>query len=408
MVDEALQEFLNAVDCLPLQLEGVTALESLGRILGKDIVADKYLPPTDRSVVDGYAVRCEDVENASEQKPVILEVVGESRIGETCRVVVKPKTAVWVATGSMIPRGADSVVMIERTRRISGDRVAVHAPTTPGENVVKKGEDVAPGLNVLKKGRRLRSADIGILTALGLTKVHVVRKPTVALISTGNELVDTPKKRDLAKIVDTNRPMLSAMVRELGANPIDFGIVKDSEGEIKAVLRKALRTCDAVMISAGSSVGMKDLVPRCIDDLGNPGMLVHGVAMRPALPTGLAVCGGKPVLSLPGFPVSAIIAFRVFGRPLIAKLSGSELAPEQVVRAVLKEKISGPPGYRTFVRVRVRKTTEGFLAEPLKVQRSSVLMSIVAANGIITIPEHTSSYEAGSMVDVTVVGQLAL
>jgi molybdopterin biosynthesis enzyme len=183
--------------------------------------------------------------------------------------------------------------------------------------------------------------------------------------------------------------------------------VRDDEEEIVAALRKGLRSCEAVVATAGSSVGEKDLVPACINKLGKPGMLVHGIAMRPAMPTGLAVVKGKPILSLPGFPVSAIFGFRVFGRPLIARLLGSEVIDDPVVKAVLREKISNSPGFRAFVRVALRRTPDGLIAEPLRVQRSSVLMSMVAANGIIVVPEDLATIEAGQVVEVDVIGEIS-
>jgi len=244
------------------------------------------------------------------------------------------------------------------------------------------------------------------MRALGHTKVRVVRKPRIGIISTGDELVDSPSKLSPGKIIDLNRSILSGMTQELGAVPLDMGIAPDQEKEILRALRRGLRHSDAVLISAGSSVGKRDLLPKCINSIGEPGMVVHGVAMRPSLPTGLAVVKGKPVVSLPGFPVSAIMAFRVFCRPLIAMLSGGQELEESTVRALLKGRIVGIDGYRTYVRVRVRRTADGFIAEPLKVQRSSALTSMVDANGIVTIPEGTSAVDAGQVVDVAVIGEI--
>jgi molybdenum cofactor synthesis domain-containing protein len=314
--------------------------------------------------------------------------------------------AVAVATGSSIPAGADTVVIVERTTTLPGKRIAVHAPAGVGQSIARKGEDVVPGTVVLKKGTRLRPQDLGILKALGLERTHVVRKPLIAILSTGNELVDSANKRRDAKSVDINRPIISAMVRESGAEPVDLGIVRDQEAEITRALRGGVKSFDAVLLTAGSSIGKSDLVPKCINGLGKPGMLVHGVAMRPAMPTGLAVVNGKPVLSFPGFPVSPIFAFRVFARPLIAHMMGVQQPVEPTVRGVLSERISGAPGYRTFVRVAVRRTENGFLAEPLRLQRSSVLMSMVGANGIVTIPEGTIAFEARQTVDVELIGQV--
>ncbi len=405
-VDDALRILYDSLGDQPVKLESVSAQQALGRFLGRDVVANQYLPPSDRAVMDGYAVRAEDVRNASQGKPAALELVGESRLGEKSRVRVGPGKAVAVATGSNIPSGADTVVIVERTATLPGKRIAVHAPAQVGQSIARKGEDVSPGAIVLKKGMRLRPQDVGILKALGLASTHVASKPRIAILSTGNELVDSTGKRGAAKSVDINRPIISAMVRELEAEPVDLGIVRDREAAITTAMRKGIKLSDAVVVTAGSSVGKGDLVPKCINSLGKPGMLVHGVAMRPAMPTGLAVVNGKPVLSFPGFPVSAIFAFRVFARPLIARMMGVRELVEPTVKAILSDRISGAPGYRTFVRVAVKRTENGFVAQALKLQRSSVLMSMVGANGIVTIPEEVIAFEAGQAVDVELIGQV--
>lgn len=373
--------------------------------MAEDIFADRYLPPTDRSIVDGYAVRAEDTSPAGEGRSVVLRLVGVSRLGEPCLVSLGRGQTVAVATGSEIPRGADAAVMVEETST-EGSQVTIRRSVVAGENISRKGEDISPNVRVLERGRRLRPEDLGILKALGRSKVKVAKKPRVGVISTGNELIDRPRRKSTEKVLDLNRPILSAMIKESGGEPIDFGIVRDDSALIEAVLKRAVRSCDAVVISAGSSAGKKDLVPDCIRALGNRGMLVHGVAMRPAMPTGLAIVRGKPVLSLPGFPVSAMIAFRVFGRPLITKLLGSEVRRQPTVQAVLKESVKGGSGFRAYVRVILRNTPDGLVAEPLKVQRSAVLMSIVAANGIMTIPEDARPLKAGQKVDVEVMGEI--
>jgi molybdenum cofactor synthesis domain-containing protein len=194
------------------------------------------------------------------------------------------------------------------------------------------------------------------------------------------------------------------MLRELGAEPVDLGIARDNERDIKEALKAGLKTTNMVLVTAGSSVGKRDMVPNCIDSLGKPGMLVHGVAMRPALPTGLAVVRGKPIISLPGFPVSAMVAFRTFVRPLLAKLAGVSDLPEPTVRAILKEKITGIPGFRTYVRVKVRRVKDRYLAVPLKGQRASLLSSMVNANGVVTVPESVTMIKAGTEVSVALTG----
>jgi molybdopterin molybdotransferase len=406
-IDTALKVLFNGLEDLSVPEEPVLVSRALGRYLVRDVYAEQDLPQFDRAVMDGYAVRSDDVKNSSEQNPTVLQVVGESRLGEVCRTRVKHGQAVAVATGSVIPPEADTVVIVERTGILPGARVAVRAPATPGQSIARKGEDVPQGTVVLKKSTRLRPQDLGILKTLGFARVSVARKPRVAVISTGDELVDKHTEQMLGRTVDINRTILSEMLRELGADPIDLGIVKDNKAKITALMKKGLKKADAMIITAGSSVGKRDLVPGCINSLGKPGMLVHGIAMRPAMPTGLAVVNGKPVLSLPGFPVSAVFGFRVFARPVIARLMGLPEFFEPVVKATLKKQIVGSPGLRTFVRVRVEKGAAGLLANPLELQRSSSLMSLVGANGIVTVPENVADFEEGRVVDVTLIGPIS-
>jgi molybdenum cofactor synthesis domain-containing protein len=228
-----------------------------------------------------------------------------------------------------------------------------------------------------------------------------MKRPRVAILSTGNELVDSPPSRSSSRIVDINRLVLSGKVRQLGGTVIDFGIVKDRKGLIIRALEKAVNSSDMVLVSGGSSVGQKDLVPSCINAVGKPGMLVHGVAMRPAMPTGLASVDGVPIISLPGFPVSAMFAFLIFGAPMIAKLSGGKSLPKARLQARTSEPIKGVKGYRTFVRVALRRTKRGFTARPVDSQRASVMMSIVAADGFVVVPEKTGIIPKESLVDVT-------
>ena len=405
-IEDATEVFLQAVGDLKERVESIRIQDAVGRILARDAIARRYLPSADLSGLDGYAVQSNNLQDASQNSPVVLEIVGESKLGQPCHLKISSGRAVAVATGSRMPQGADSVVMVEHTTRLQGNRVGVHSTTTSGEGVTRKGADFAPGRLVLRKGRRLRPEDIGALKALGLPKVSVAKRIRVGILSTGSELVNSQPANESARIVDINRPIISAMVHELGAEPVDLGIARDEPREITQALKKGLRTSDVVLVTAGSSVGNKDLVPGCINSLGRPGMLVHGVAMRPAMPTGLAVINGKPIVSLPGFPVSAIIAFKTFIPRLLTKLSRSPIPTALSVRAVLKERISGAPNLRTFVRVKVERGQTGFLAAPLKVQRSSVLASMVEANGIVTIPESVGTIEAGEEVDVNLVGPI--
>ncbi|MGP8070447.1 MAG: gephyrin-like molybdotransferase Glp [Candidatus Bathyarchaeia archaeon] len=404
-VEDAMRIFFEAVGNMKISVESILIQDAVGRILAREAIARSYLPPTDLSALDGYAVRSNDLRDASQSNRVVLRIVGESRLGEPCQLRIASGQAVVVATGSCMPGGADAVVMVEHTSRHE-NLIEVTSAAALGQGVTEKGSDFAPGRQVVRKGRRLRPEDIGALKALGLSKVLVARRIRVGVLSTGNELVNSQRTHVGAKVVDVNRPIISAMLKELGAEPVDLGIVRDEPREIRQALLKGLRASDVVLVTAGSSVGKKDLVPSCINSLGRPGMLVHGIAMRPAMPTGLAVVNRKPIVSLPGFPVSAIVAFKTIVRPLLAKLSGFPMPVERSIRAILKERISGAPNLRTFVRVRVEKVQAGFLASPLNVQRSSVLTSMVDANGIVTIPESVGSIEAGEEVDVSLTSDI--
>jgi len=405
-VKDAERLFFDAVGTVG-EVESVKIRDALGRVLAQRIFARKFLPAHDIAVVDGYAVRSVDLRYASPRNPIALNLVGENILGELPRNIVRKCETVAVATGSILPKGGDAVVMIENTRRLGEIRVEFRAPIAPRQGMTGKGEDLKPGRLVLAKGSRLRPEDIGVLKALGLTRVLVVRKVRVGVLSTGNELVDKVGGRNSGKVVDLNRTVIAAMLRELGAFPVDMGIVKDDGKAIKAALRAGVARMDLVLVTAGSSVGKRDLVPESINSLGKPGMIVHGVAMRPAMPTGVAVVKGKPVVSLPGFPVSAMLAFRVFVRPLLAKMVGAPELVEPTVKAVLKESVGGTAGSRTFVRVRVKRVGDGYVAFPLAAQRSSLLTSMVDANGIVTLPESVPLLEAGTEVSVTLTGSLA-
>ena len=403
-MDNALTLIVDSVVGRTIKVERVGLAESTSRILGEDIIARVNLPSVDRSVVDGYAVRVGDTENASAEYPVSLKLVGESVLGRECTITMKPSETIAVATGSIMPKSADAVVPIEDSTSLSDDMIGIKLATRTGQNVVRKGADVSPGKLVLSKGHRLRPEDVGVLKALGIERVKV-RVLSVGIMSTGNELTDSVKKSK-GKIVDINRLVLGSMVAELGSVPVDLGIIPDREDVLLKALRMAIRSCDMVIVTGGSSVGKRDLVPRCINKLGKPGMLVHGVAMRPSMPTGFGIVDHTPIMSLPGVPVSAVFAFRVFGRPLIAKLLDAGEIVDPVLEARLVENIRGVSGYRTLVRVIVKKTETGLIAEPLKTQSSSIFMSIVAANGYVTLQERESELKAGDTVKVTLIGEL--
>lgn len=398
-IEEARRIFYEALPPTLLPSESVLVNKSLNRILAEDVRAETSVPSFAKSAMDGFAVVAEDTFGSSPTNPSLLKLIGESRIGESPTTLLHKGETAAIATGAPLPQGANAVVMIENTKRLDTGDVEIHSPVAPGENVAQVGEDVRQGTVVLEKGRRLKPPDLGLLVALGRRDVNVVRKPRVGVLSTGNELSDTGSSAT-GKIADVNRPMLMAMVEECGGMPVDLGIAKDVAKQISQKLKEGLKTADLVLVTAGTSVGKGDLVPDIINALGEPGMLVHGIAMRPSLPTGLAVVNAKPVVSLPGFPVSAMFAFWTFVQPLIFRMLGTEPDPQPRIKARSTKRIVGVPGFRTFVRVLVKEQEGKLLAEPLRTPGSGVLTTLTRANGMVIVPESLEGFDEGAEVEV--------
>jgi len=397
-IEDARRIFYEALPPKPSPSELVPVPEALNRILAEDVTAEASLPSFDKAAMDGYAVVAEDTFGASQTTPVLLRLIGESKIGETPTILLHRGETAAIATGAPVPQGANAVVMIEHTKRLDTGSVEVHSAVTPEENVAQVGEDVRQGTVVLEIGRRLKPPDLGLLVALCRKSVRVVRKPRVGVLSTGNEL--SAGKSSGGKIADVNRPTLMAMVEESGGMPVDLGIARDDPKQISQRITGGLRSTDLVLVTAGTSVGKGDLVPDVINALGKPGMLVHGIAMRPSLPTGLAVVNGKPIVSLPGLPVSAMFAFSTFVQPLILKMLGAEPDPQAKIRARATKRIVGVPGFRTFIRVRVKEEEGKLVAEPLRTPGSGVLTTRTRANGIVVIPENVEGFDEGAEIEV--------
>ncbi len=398
-VDLALRLF-SEVELKKVDSECVSVFEACGRILSEDIVAKIDVPYFDRSAVDGYAVRAEDTFGASLTNPIVLKLAGEVEIGEKpCEL--KQGEAVKVSTGSALPKGANAVVMLEYAREFDGN-VEVYKAVTPWENVSRKGEDVKAGEIVLKKGEVLQPQDIGIISALGYSKVKVLKRVKVAVIATGNELVEVGEKPEVGKVVNSNSPMLCCAIKEFGCEPIYLGIARDDFDELLEKVRKAVEVADIVTITGGTSVGKRDIVPEVVKKLGR--LIFHGVAMKPGMPTGLGVIDGKPILLLPGFPVATLISFYTFFPEILARITGVKIVAKKwsVVKARLKRRIPSQPGVRTFARVLLK---EG-LAEPIRTSGSGILTSMIRANGMVVVPEDKEGFEEGESVEVILIRDL--
>ena len=388
-MDDALQTFLTQLKPERLGSEQIPVSEALGRVTAEDIRAKYNLPPFDRSAVDGYALRAEDTFGVSAFKPKTFKLTAG-------RVQENLAKELW--TGNPVPEGADAVVMLEYTKKF-GDKVEVGKAVTPGRNVARMGEDVAAGNVAVEAGTRLNPHHLGLIAALGETGVPVVRKPKVAILATGNELVELGHKLEHGKIVETNRLVFSSLCMELGAEPLNLGLAKDDLSEISAKIKKGLEQADAVITTGGTSVGYPDLVPLAVNKLGKPGIVVHGVAIRPGMPTALAILEGKPVFVLSGNPVAATVGFEAFARPTLLKMLGIDEA-RPAVEAKLTRRVAGALGRRVFLRVRVFERDDSFFAEPVRVTGSGVITTMTKANGYVIIPENREGVEEGESVRV--------
>lgn len=393
---DALDTILSNVE--PLGGEPVPFDLAVGRVLAQDVFSKLDVPPFDRSAVDGYAVRARDTFVASELKPVKLRLIGSIDVGETSKLVVRRGEAVKIMTGAQMPRGADAVVMVEHTN-VGRTHIDVLVPLTPYKNVSARGEDVRAGEAVLLKGQLLRPQEVGMLASTGNVKILVSKRPRVAVLATGSELRKPGSRVGPGQVVDINSYSLSAAVMSCGGLPRRMGVVPDDLTRLQRASKRAAVASDLVLVSGGTSVGESDVVPDAIAGLGK--LLFHGVAIRPGAPTAFGVIKGKPVFSLPGFPVSALVAFDLLVRPTLRYMQG--LPAERgftKVRAKLSRKVSSTLGRAEVTRVKLREHKGELLAEPLRITGSGVLSSMTKADGFVVVPEDVEGLEAGSEVEV--------
>ena len=375
------------------------ALESaLGRVLAQDICADEYVPDFNRSTVDGYAVRARDTFGCSDAIPAILPCIREVLMGEGADFTLKPETCCAVPTGGAIPDGADSVVMVEYTEDYGDGSIGIGKAVAPGENMIFRGDDVFPGKQILIKGCVLSSQDIGALAAIGLMEVPVVKKLTVGIISTGDELVSPGEKPGPGQIRDVNSPMLHAMLTGWGANVIGYGICVDNEEKLAAVVTKAVAECDVVLLSGGSSVGVKDASCRIIESMGQ--LLLHGIAVKPGKPTILGKTGVKPLVGLPGHPVAAYFITKLFVLPLLERLMGrtSEI---YTVTARISESVSANHGRAQYHCCRLERSGNELIAHPIR-GKSGLITTLAGADGYFCIDRDCEGLSQGAEICVTV------
>lgn len=413
---DALARLLENLPATPLA-EEIPTSDALGRVAFAPILAPHPLPEFPRSTVDGYAVRAADTYGAGESLPAYLNLIGEVPMGGAPTFSIRPTECALIHTGGMLPEGANAVVMVEHTQEIQQTNQQASKPTTSsyveieihravavGDNVIKAGEDVKTGEEVIPAGAVLRPAEIGGLMALGITSVRVARRPRVAILSSGDEVVSPDHPTKPGQVRDVNTYTLRALITQAGGEPVPYGIIPDQAEAFRTTARRALAECDLVVFTAGSSVSVRDLTAQTIDELGQPGVLVHGVNVRPGKPTILAVCDGKAVIGLPGNPVSALVIAQIFVVRVIERLLGLQTTrPRPSIPARLALNLPSQAGREDWIAVRLTSTLQpgerGFIAEPI-FGKSNLIFTLARADGLIRIPADANGLAAGERVEV--------
>jgi molybdopterin molybdotransferase len=392
----------------PVGVEEVELAEAGGRVLAAPISAPEAVPGFLRATMDGYAVRARDSFGAGAGSPQYLEIKGEVPMGVAPARGVGGGETLRVATGAMLPPGADAVVMIEYTAEHPDGTLEVRRSVAPGENVLSPGEDVAPGEKLFPAGRRLRPQEIGLLAALGVRRLKVYKKPRVAIISSGDEIVPLDENPGPGQVRDSNAYLAAAQVAEWGGLPLRHGIIPDDFDVLRNTLSAALEASDLILISGGSSVGVRDLTLTAIQNLPEAEILVHGVALRPGKPTILAALGPmppKPLMGLPGHPASAAVVMEVLGQPLLLRLAGAQDHSPwgRSVMALLSRNLAGASGREDYVRVRLRREGATLWADPV-LGPSGLLSPLVKSDGLVMIPLGVEGLFKGEAVTVQLFG----
>jgi molybdopterin molybdotransferase len=381
-------------------VQDVPTRDALDRVLAEDLCSPADLPSFRRSTMDGFAVRAADTFGASEGLPAYLDLVDEVFMGRAPTRTLGSGECARIATGGMLPDGSDAVVMVEQTQEVGPTTIEAVRAVAPGENVVQVGEDVRAGDPILLRGHVLRPQDLGGLVAMGITTVRVAQRLRVAIVSGGDELVDPEHTPAVGQIRDINSYTLAAQVQRSGHDPVLAGVFPDEYAALEDAARKALATSDVLILSAGSSVSARDMTAQVVDSLGAPGVLVHGVSLKPGKPTILAVCGDKAVFGLPGNPVSCMVTYDLFVAPTLAYLSGAAAPVQRIVTARLTRNIASATGREDYVQVRLDRSADGSLDAVPIFGKSNLIFTLVRADGMLKVPLDAGGLNAGAHVEV--------
>jgi len=397
--DEALCQLNGYVNTL-VNIESIDTAKTLGRILAKDINAPEDLPAFPRSTMDGYAARAEDTYGASEGLPVYLRIIGEMPMGKHPEIPIHKGEVVKVHTGGAVADGADAVIMIENTQQVDKLTIEVSKPLAPGENILRVGDDIKTGDSMFSSGHVLRPQDIGALMALGIVQVELFRPPRVAIISAGDEVIAPEKTPEAGQVRDINTYTISTLVRQAGAIPLPYGIIKDDAKALSQAVKTVISVAEIVVISSGSSVSTRDMTAGVISSLGKPGVIVHGVSLRPGKPTILAIVDDKPIFGLPGNPVSAMVVFDLFVRPTIYRVGGCSHPPHlPTITARLTRNIPSTTGREDYVPVILEIIDGRYMATPI-FGESNLITTLVRAAGMARIPLDKHGLTEGETVSV--------
>lgn len=401
--DEAIKLILEHIPyrCLPSEI--IPIEEAYSRVTAEDIISPEDLPGFNRSTVDGFALKASDTFGAKESSPAYLKVKGDIPMGAIPSFSLSSGEVASISTGGMLPEGADAVVMLEHVNIISDDLIEVLKAVSPGENVIFFDEDAKKGELIIKAGYRLKPQDIGALAGLGIKEVKVIKKPVISIILTGDEIIPHTEKVTLGKVRDVNSFTLAGLCYENGAVPLKMGIFRDEYYEIREAVSQAYELSDLVLITGGTSAGTKDLTAKIIDEMGLPGVVFHGVSIKPGKPIIGGVCNGKPIFGLPGHPVAVYICFELFVKPVIHHMMGlADKSFKKTVKAKLSRSIHSQAGRHDFIRVSLKEHDGQLWATPL-LSKSGLIMSLVKAQGIVHIPSELLGVSEGEEVIVEII-----
>ena len=391
------------LDVLPVESEIIGTTGARGRVVAEDLYSRVDLPHFHRAAMDGYAVKAQDTFGASTSLPAYLKLVGTVEMGKEVTRPLDKGEAMRISTGGMLPPESDGVVMVEYSEEVADERVEVQRGVSPWQNTIQIGDDIKKGELVFRRGRRLRAHDLGALTGIGISTLTVHRKPRVALISTGDEIIEADEEPLPGQVRNINQHSLAGLIAECGAELQDLGVFRDDKATLSQALEKALESADLVLLSGGSSVGVRDIALDAIFSLRDARVIFHGISVSPGKPTIFAKAAGKPLLGLPGYPVSALVIFDLFAAPLIRKLGGEDAATssqfQKITRAVLKTNIASQPGREDYVRVSLTRINGTLCAEALP-SKSGAIFTLVKADGMVKIDLNQEGIEQGEEVEV--------